>query len=250
MDEREKIIDRIKKCLALGDSSRNPNENEVANALAAAKRLMDTYNLSMAEVAETERPKDEIVELRMEERSGAGSWEYDLPHVCDRLFGTKHFTLIGEASYRRAVVFVGYAPDVAIAAEVYKLLKMELMGMGREWSYENPSPGLSSKQQLVRRFKYIDGVVQMLIRRAADNYQGFTPKESRALQVMSSKKLQDIGEWLKANRNLRSSSRRETGLHDDAKMAGFEDGKGVSLNFSKAVKTQGQPLRLDHKGGK
>lgn len=245
MQDKSKLIDIIKKCLALGDSSRNTNEAEVANALAAAKRLMDQHNLSMAEVAETQGRKDEIVEHQMEERSGAPTWEYDLPWVCDHLFGTKHFTLVGYPSYKRKVVFVGYEPDVALAVEVYKLLWMELMGMGREWSYNNPSPELSHKQHLVRRFKYIEGVVDSLRVRAQDNYQGFTPKESKALQVMSDTKLKDVSAWLKAKRSLTTSHRRETGLHGDAKDAGYSDGKKVSLNFSKAVKkANGKPLQL------
>lgn len=43
MSNRERIIDKIKKCLALGASS---NEHEAAAALRQAKKLMDEYGIS------------------------------------------------------------------------------------------------------------------------------------------------------------------------------------------------------------
>jgi hypothetical protein len=67
MEDKEKIIELIRKCLALGDSSKNNQEGEIANALAAAKRLMDKHNLSMAEVAESRINKDGIVEVQRHE---------------------------------------------------------------------------------------------------------------------------------------------------------------------------------------
>jgi hypothetical protein len=248
-DDKKRIIDIIKKCLALGDSSRNNSEGEIANALAAAKRLMDQHNLSMAEVAESDQPqREEIIEHKMEERAGAPNWEYDLPRVCNNLFGTRHFISIGYPSYKRKVVFVGYPSDVALAVEVYKLLWMEMMEMGRVWSYENPSPELTNKQRLVRRFKYIEGIVETLSYRSASHYQGFSKKEETALTVYDKKKADEIQGWLKSHYDLGPMRRRDTGLHDDAREAGNTDGKKVSLNFSKAVKKSNgpAPLRLGY----
>ena len=49
MEENEKVINLIRKCLNLSES---PNENEAARALEKAQELLQKYNLQMADVKE------------------------------------------------------------------------------------------------------------------------------------------------------------------------------------------------------
>lgn len=53
----DKIIDRIRKLLALG--SNNPNENEAAIAMKRAHRLLAEYNLSMADMSEKQKAEQD-----------------------------------------------------------------------------------------------------------------------------------------------------------------------------------------------
>lgn len=46
--DKEKVLDKIKKCLALGKSA---NEHEAAQALKQAQALMPKYEISDADVA-------------------------------------------------------------------------------------------------------------------------------------------------------------------------------------------------------
>lgn len=230
------IIEKIRKCLALGDKTRNPNENEVETAVRMAKMLMEQHNVSMADLVEREgKMSEEIREQSMAERAGAPNWEYDLSLVCRYLFSVQCFVRMGWPTYKKSVVFVGYETDVALAAEVYKLLKMELMTLGLRWSRSNPSPHLTPKQALVRRFKYVDGVVITLIRRAkaASGSQSVAAAAKTGALVV--RKESAIAEWM-GKYKLRQTQRRGTGLHGDAVAAGIKDGNSVSMNFKSAVK--------------
>jgi uncharacterized protein YlxP (DUF503 family) len=244
------IIDRIKKCLALGDSSRNTNENEVAVALAMAKTLMAKHNLSMAEIAETdEKLTEEIIQHRMQERSGAPNWEYDLALVCCYLFSVRSFVNIGYPRYKRTVCFVGYELDVAVSVEVYKLLKMEVGTMGLNWSRDDfDSQTLSVKAALVRRHKYIDGIVQTLIKRAHDKVEGLSNVQLAKTNALVITKTSAIDKYLKDELDLRDSRRKATDAHRDAYWSGKQDGKNISMDFDKAVKgNSAEPLKLEHK---
>lgn len=53
MQPNDKIIDRIRKLLALG--SNNPNEHEAEVAMRRAHRLLAEYNLSLADMTEAEK---------------------------------------------------------------------------------------------------------------------------------------------------------------------------------------------------
>ncbi len=52
-DQNDKIVDLIKKCLALSES---PNEHEAARAMEKAQELLEKYNLTMRQIAD--RSKD------------------------------------------------------------------------------------------------------------------------------------------------------------------------------------------------
>jgi len=238
MNERDRIIDTIKKCLALGDRDKNPHEGEVENALRMAKNLMDKHNLSMADVAEKEGDSfGNIKEESMKERAGAPRWEYELPWVCDALFNTKHFSRINPyRTERRAVVFVGYETDVTLAVEVYKLLKLELMQMGLRWSKANPSPEMTPKQALVRRFKYVEGVVDTLRYRANRMSDEMSKADAAKVTALVVRKDKQVAEFVKAKYELTSRRQRYTDNNADAREAGESDGRKVSLDFKKHVK--------------
>jgi hypothetical protein len=64
----DKIIDRIKKLMALGEN--NPNEHEAKIAMERAHRLLAKYNLSLADLPQDKLDRDDPY-VRMDERYGA-----------------------------------------------------------------------------------------------------------------------------------------------------------------------------------
>ena len=115
----ERIIEKIRKCLALANN--NPSEEEAKAAALQAQKLLAKYNISMADVTELEQEVEEIVEVATwfnEIVKGvARAWKYELADIVARNFRCKHF-FYG----KRAVVFYGHKTDAEAASEVYKYL--------------------------------------------------------------------------------------------------------------------------------
>jgi hypothetical protein len=61
MTAREKLVDRIRKLMELGDEGRNNSVNEAATAAALAQKLMFENKISMAEL-EIDESEDPIIE--------------------------------------------------------------------------------------------------------------------------------------------------------------------------------------------
>ena len=115
----ERIIEKIRKCLALANN--NPSEEEAKAAALQAQKLLAKYNISMADVTELEQEVEEIVEVatwfKDIVKGVARAWKYELADIVARNFRCKHF-FYG----KRAVVFYGHKTDAEAASEVYKYL--------------------------------------------------------------------------------------------------------------------------------
>lgn len=266
MNERERIIDTVRKCLALGDRKRNPNEYEAESAIRRAKSLMDIYNLSMADVAEG--PKAETMgESSTAPWSAMPQWAKDLCHVSDALFSTYHFQREVGYPAKMQIVFCGAEVDTAIAVEVYKLLKLEMWALAGSWERkqraENPMCEVPSKnwrgdfnevpfneltpgQRRTRKFKYMEGVVYTLRFRASEMSDQISKANAAKVTTLVIRKSDDAKRWAEAKYDLHPVIRRESNLHSDATTEGIKDGKKVSLNFKNNVKTPkaAAPLQL------
>ena len=113
--ENERIIERIKKVLALAQN--NPCEEEAKSAALQAQKLLAKYHLSMAEVEATDTTKEDPIE-ELSVTVGAGKkWKYTLADVVAKNFRCKHFYY-----GRGTIVFYGHKVDTEIAAETFKYL--------------------------------------------------------------------------------------------------------------------------------
>lgn len=56
----EKIIEKIRKCLALANN--NPSEEEAKAAALMAQKLLAKYNISLVDVEQLEGKSEEIIE--------------------------------------------------------------------------------------------------------------------------------------------------------------------------------------------
>lgn len=70
--DMEKVVDKIRKVLAL--SSNNPNEEEAARALQKANKLLLEHNLGMTDI-ETEVNLNDVVEEVVEEAGRVMNWK-------------------------------------------------------------------------------------------------------------------------------------------------------------------------------
>lgn len=264
-EDRKRILERIRACLALGDKERNPSENEAATAIAMAKKLMAQYNLSMADVAFSEANVGAIREESLRARAGIPKWEIDVGRVCNNLFGTKYFLrpVVERSKYathrngepklteKTIIVFYGYDTDVALAVEVYKLLKLEILGMARRWEIKEAQdkPYLTPGQIRGRRFAYCDGIVWSLINRSNQEAAQRNAADAAKVRDLVIRKDEGLKEWAKKTHpDLHPVRRRETGAHEDAQFDGTNDGRKISLEFKNTIRTSSdKPLSISHK---
>lgn len=115
----ERIIEKIRKCLALANN--NPSEEEAKAAALQAQKLLAKYNISISDVEEIEQEVEEIVEVatwfKEVVKGVARAWKYDLAGIVAKNFRCKHF-FYGKS----AVVFYGHKTDAEAASEVFKYL--------------------------------------------------------------------------------------------------------------------------------
>jgi hypothetical protein len=111
----EKIIEKIKKALAL--AANNPSEEEAKSAALKAQELMAKYGIAQADIDDiTEQEIEKIEEVQVNV-GAAKAWKFYLADVIARNFRCRTF-FYG----RRIVVFYGYSTDAQIAAETFKFL--------------------------------------------------------------------------------------------------------------------------------
>lgn len=109
--EKQKVIEKVKKILALAEN--NPNENEAIAAALKAQKLMAQFHINEKELGSevTENNIDRII-------SSVGGktqrWKVQLAQVLAKNFRCRIY-LIGSQ-----VVFYGYEEDIKICSEVFQ----------------------------------------------------------------------------------------------------------------------------------
>ena len=135
----EKIVDKIIKCLQMSESA-GYNKHEADNALRLAKKLCDENDLDFATVEAVRQNKkaDEIkydVKLKSDVIRRFYPWEQALMASVDKLIGVRHFYNDWGGS-KKQLVIIGAVSDVAVAIQVFHLLRK----MGERYSREAYGP--------------------------------------------------------------------------------------------------------------
>jgi hypothetical protein len=122
MTDMDKLIDKIKKLLALSKSS---NEHEAALALEKAQALLAEHNLSMDTVMETASPNESKVgEIKTQKRYPSRPWLRMLAGAVAHLYFCKAFFRSekrGSHKYDRHY-FVGTKANSTVAALMFEYL--------------------------------------------------------------------------------------------------------------------------------
>ena len=116
MNDRGKILDKIKKCLALGRSS---NEHEAAAALRQAKALMEKHGVSDLDMAAAEASE-------MRARAGAtktpSNWETALGYLIADAFGCRIIFTYNPRKDCGEWVFIGTGEAPEISDYAFRVL--------------------------------------------------------------------------------------------------------------------------------
>lgn len=114
-EKREKLVEKIKKMMALADN--NPSEEEALSAALQAHKLMVKYNIHEDEVT-LEEVKEDIISVFSQQKhnSHLKAWRKQLGAVVASAFRCKCYVS------GQDVVFRGYKEDAQVALEVYLML--------------------------------------------------------------------------------------------------------------------------------
>lgn len=236
MTEREKIIDKIRKLKNLADPDKNTNENEIAAALEAARRLMLEHSISESEtfVAHT---YDEIGGSN-ESKLGTKKipyWLHLLAMVIAEYFDCKHlrrrYKNIG-CSY----IFYGPKNQTECAAYAFDSVYKQVLRLSDSYKIDKTRhcgwKGNIGYAKVAKR-EYKDGLVTGLYNRClalkraektSDQAQNITALAIRSEEVAAS--------WLEKNSpNAKSKNVYSSGCctEDGHFEAGIEDSESLSI---------------------
>lgn len=113
----EKVLDKVKKLLAVADSTNNSNANECESALLKAQSLLASAGLSMEDVAQDESLK-EIVEMSITELGQTIWWKRDLSVLIAKNFRCISYTT--RHHRKTGLGFCGIKADAEIAKTVFQ----------------------------------------------------------------------------------------------------------------------------------
>ena len=165
-DERENIVNRIRKILAKvkheGGATETP-EAEIEASLKMARKLMDKFNIAEAEIDTSNDKRDAFYEsIKSEEiYSRAGTidvFDLRLAYVLDNLLDIGHYTsrAYREGKQRQVLHFYGPPKPVAIGRALYMELLATMRAMvrlkyGKGWSRDHDHYCAGFAERLVQR---------------------------------------------------------------------------------------------------
>lgn len=223
---RERIIEKVRKLLAL---SRSSNEHEAALAAAHAQRLLAEHNLSMSEVEVREEGAGEA-ELIVARTVPA--WLSSLFAVVAGAFDCMPImtTTAGEGRLR----FIGVGGDPAVAACTLQFLIRELRRLASAYLATRKAGAGTGTPAVRRRMRgsYLLGGVQG-VRQALAIQKAATPTTAGALVPVKEALIRQYREQHLGT--LRTRRNRCSAVLADAFLQGREDGARLKAGRSTAA---------------
>lgn len=216
----EKIIQRIRKCLALSGSS---EPNEATAALRQAQKLMEKFGVSEDQIRMSEVKESACTAGRSVQTPPA--WLTEIAHVVSAAFGVEHFyniTLSGACKF----VFVGVGPAAEVASYTFTVLRRKCT---------------SARDQYYRRQR---GRRASRVRRADAYAWGWAVAVRAKVREFAQTTPKIVGQYLQIRHpglvNYKPVARHEdeNGMH---RLAGWISGQGVELHHGVAGS---EPLKI------
>lgn len=231
----QKVVDRIKKLLSLGDKQKNSNENEAMLALERAHAMMREHGIQMAELtAEDDEIEINIVRWSDEERSQYDTWVSIMASATAELFGCQNILFKSNAAnrYRVRMCFVGEENDIELAKNVWPWLvkccrRSATATLGSGWTSSHRSFAEAFAARIYTRSKEIAEQSKRPVTAEDHKYAMVVVAKDDALFDFMSKHFPNL---------TRGKKRGFRGDYDHASaLAGANAGDRVNLNFRRQV---------------
>lgn len=221
--ERDKVIEKIRKLLALSKSS---NEHEAASALAKAQELLDRENLSLHEVGESS--VSGIEPFLVDSKARFLYWEQllfkRLAEVCDC------FPYSESRRGKISLWVVGHKQDTEVFAYFLDFLRKTIfMLSNRALAKEKRVAGVWDRKRAFK-FRNSFGVGAMTrVCERVDQIRQTRLSQSIACKALIVSRNQDVAEWVSSNLNLKRLSKK-TELSNRGFDIGYMAGNSISLH--------------------
>jgi hypothetical protein len=232
----ERVIRKIKRCLALSQSS---NETEAATALRQAQALMRKYQLTETDVKLSDVGEVESSHARATRRP---SWDRDLGAVVADVFNCKALSLKHwcNSTQRRVerAVFVGVTPAQQIALYAYEALLAKVTMARREYvagvragkNRSAYSPETAGDHFAIAWVGQVYGKLKRLLPQGEEDVQIGQGSNGRDLVALESESKALIDRYLSSQEIGKHRQRPQVELDLDAQIAGMLAGMKVDLN--------------------
>lgn len=218
---RERIIERVRKLLALSNSS---NEHEAALAAAHAQRLLAEHNLAMSELEMQEEGAGEV-ELKVAKT--VPKWLSSLFATVANAFDCFPIVTTNQEHSRLRFIGVGEDPGVAACTLQYLIKELRRLASGYLSSLELRDAGLSATDRQRIRTSYLLGGVHG-VRQAMAAQKAQTPTTSKALVPVKDALIRQYREEHVGE--LRTRRSRSSTVVSEAFHQGRQDGASLQLN--------------------
>lgn len=232
----ERVIRKIKRCLALSASS---NETEAATAMRQAQALMREYRLTEVDVRLSEVGEVESKEYRITRRP---TWDRQLSAIVARAFGVrsldvKHWSKSAGRVVARAQ-FVGVTPAPQIAMYAYEALLNKLTAARREYVSQVRagrrrscySPETAGNHFALAWVSAVYSKIQDLVPSGEEDAALPSGSSGRDLVAVEAQDKALIEQYLTGREIGKARKAPEIELDLDAQIAGLLAGQRVELN--------------------
>ncbi len=226
---REKVIERVRKLLALSNSS---NEHEAALAAAHAQRLLAEHNLAMSEL---EAKEEGAGEAELQVAKSVPKWVSSLFATVAQAFDC--FAVVSATPTMSRLRFIGVAEDPEVASCTMQYLMAELKRLATSYLRQESSKRQEiepSERNRIRNSYLLGGVYG--VRQAMSAQKAETPTTSMALVPVKEALIRQYQkEKIGA---VRTQRRRSSTVMSDAFNRGKRDGAALQMKQTAAEKGQ------------
>ena len=180
---KEKIIEKIKKALALANNNKNPNEAEAA--MLMAQKMMAKYHIEMQEVEEAEEPEiqQDGVEIKK------GSWRKSLMKlICNNYRCDCYIQGVGG----KKIIIVGAKEDIEIAKTIYEFAENQLTDGFNKYFENNYTEYTSIQVKNAVRKDYADGFIRGLNEKFEKQKQEEIKENQQYALVLTNTKVEEF----------------------------------------------------------
>ena len=223
--ENKKILDKIRKCLAL---SKSPNEHEAAAALRQAQKLMRAHGLTDEDV--------QISDVNQKQSPGKSPyapprWQVRLGQVVAEAFLCHFFYTAGYGNVKVKWNFIGKGPAPEVAVYAFTVLLRKLTKARADYYKTN------RRYKRANRIRRADIFAQMwvqAVQKKVDRFAESCPKTTEVINKYLDIHHPDLAPAKRKGVHIKTNDPRDL----DAILDGLQAGNAIELQHSMNGKEQ------------